>query len=101
MLAQINEAVEAFAVNERFEVAAYQNVRSWFAGFEVARDTDGVLGARGALIADICGEGQHLLITCAADFEIYRNEGRIIDGDADFFDRGDEKIIVAVFAQDC
>ena len=58
MQAQVDQAVEAFAINEGFQIAAHQNIGRRFAGFGVALHTDWVVRAGDHCVADLRGEMQ-------------------------------------------
>jgi len=66
----------------------------------VADDAQRVLGAGACLITHIGHEGQALVLALPLGPEIDGDKGRIIDGDADLLDRGDQKILAPLALED-
>ncbi len=100
MLSDLDQPVETFAVNQRLEVGAHQNIGRRFAGFGIPFHTDWRVCPGADLVAYICGKCQNLIAALARRLEIDRDKGRVIHRDPDLFNRRDKKIIVAFLLQD-
>lgn len=95
----VDEAVEAFAVDQGLKFGADQDVGAGFASFGVALNADWVFGAGGRFVAEVCFEGKALGGASAGCGEVDGDERSVINLDADLFNGCDEDIAVAVFAE--
>ena len=94
--AKLHQPVEALAVDQRFQPRADLDIGRRLARFGIADHPDRMLRTRHRQLAQIGGEAQPLLVPRDID----RDEGRVVDGDADLFDRGDEVMPVALALED-
>ena len=97
----VDQTVEAFAVDEGFKIGADQDVRRGFSGLCVTFYADRVGAACGSGIAEVGLESEGLVGACSGRSEVDGDEGGVINLDADFLNRRDKDVTIAVFSQDC
>jgi hypothetical protein len=79
MATQIGQPEEGLAVDQRPEIAADQHIGRGFAGFRIALEPQGMVGAGGGGILGSGGKGQALVAPGAGCGEIIGQKGRVID----------------------
>ncbi len=94
MHAKIYQPIKALAINQRFKLGAYANVRRWLTGLRVTHHPDGQIRACHCLILHLGLKGQHLILARTAGLEIHRHERRIIHRDPNLFHRGHEEVFL-------
>ncbi len=100
MTSEINQPVKTFAVDQRFEIGADQNIRRRLAGLRITLDPDRIVRSGHGKVTNMGFKRQNLLLARAFGCEIHGHKGCVIHRDPDLLDRCDQKIGVSVLAQD-
>ena len=95
---QIYEPIKALTVDQSLKIVADQDIGRGLPGVVIANG-DRMVRACENGIAHMGGEGQLQCLAFAGHVEILRHKWGVIDGDSHLFHRSDQKIGIAIFAQ--
>lgn len=96
---KLHQTIETLAVDQRLKVGPHQNVRRGFASFRVPFNPDRMIRSGDGQIPHMGLKRQALRLTLTLRLKVDGNKRGIIDRDPDLFDRCDQKIIIAILAQ--
>jgi len=100
MHSHLDKAIEALAVDQRFEIAPNQNIGRRLSGLAVARHANRMIGPGNQTVTHIRLKNKRLCPPVALGIHIHRHKGRVIHGDAPFLNRCDKEEFVAFPLED-